>query len=65
MSKYVINKMKRFQNSKYVKPGINNGHVSPNKLEKQLYMKLGKLNRCNPDKITSNTHIQNPTNMTA
>lgn len=30
-----------------------------------MYMKMGKLNRQNPDKITSNTHIQNPTQMTA
>ena len=30
-----------------------------------MYLKVGKLNRCNPDKITSNTHIQNPTQMTA
>lgn len=34
VNKYVINKMKRFQNSKYVKPSINSGHVSPTKLEK-------------------------------
>lgn len=30
-----------------------------------MNMKLGKLNKCNPDKITSNTHVQNPTQMTA
>ena len=29
VNKYVINKMKRFHNSKYVKPSINSGHVSP------------------------------------
>ena len=34
VNKYVMNKMKRFQNSKYVKPSINSGHVSPTKLEK-------------------------------
>lgn len=57
--------MKRLHNSKFSKPSIQSGHVSPSKLEKQMYLKLGKLNRCNPDKITSNTHIQNPTQMTA
>lgn len=61
----MLTKMKRFQNSKYAKTSINSGHISPTKLEKQLYMKIGKLNRQNPDKITSNTLIQNPTQMTA
>lgn len=57
--------MRRLHNSKFSKPAIQTGHISPTKLERQMYMKLGKLNRCNPDKITSNTHIQNPTDMTA
>lgn len=37
VNKYVMSKMKRFHNSKYVKHNINSGHVSPNKLEKQMY----------------------------
>ena len=65
VNKYVLNKMKRFHNSKYVQPSINSGHVSPQKLERGMYMNMGKLNRTNKDKITSNTHIQNPTQMTA
>lgn len=57
--------MKRLHGKNFGKPQINSGHVSPTKLEKQMYMKLGKLNKCNPDKITSNTHVQNPTQITA
>ena len=33
VSKYVINKMKKFSQSKHVKPIVNTGHVSPSKLE--------------------------------
>ena len=57
VNKYVVNKMRKFHNSKYAKPSVNSGHVSPSKLEQQMYMKMGKLNRNNPDKITSNTHV--------
>lgn len=65
VNKYVINKMKKFNDSKHVKPIVNTGLVSPSKLEGQLHIKMGKLNRTNPDKITSNTLVQNPTQMTA
>lgn len=33
VNKYVMNKMKNFASSKYVKPTLNTGHVSPTKLE--------------------------------
>ena len=33
VNKYVVNKMRKFHNSKFAKPSVNSGHVSPSKLE--------------------------------